>query len=230
MQSSVGILLIHGFGGSINEVAPLAAKLQQAGYMVACPTLKGHGGSPADMKSVTYQQWVASAEEEMEQIKGCDKIFFIGFSMGGLIALQLALKHNPAAIATINTPVYYWSVRQILSNIYHDIRSSTWHNIKRYTKAGNSLPFSAMWQFRQLLIATKKQLHRIHQPILIKQCKDDDTVQKKSASYLFHHISSVDKTLSWQPKGGHVVLLSPFAPKVITDITTFIHSQSLTTE
>ncbi len=44
MNDIYGCLVIHGFGGGIHEIKPLADHLSNAGYTVAYPKLKGHTG------------------------------------------------------------------------------------------------------------------------------------------------------------------------------------------
>ena len=113
-----GCLIIHGFGGNYDEISPLADHLKSRGYKVACPALAGHTGRRCDLKKAGYTDWIKSAERGfLDLAHRCQTVYIIGFSMGGLIAFNLALQHKVAGIVTINTPIYYWDVRKILSNI-----------------------------------------------------------------------------------------------------------------
>jgi Esterase/lipase len=99
-------LLIHGFGGGVHEVKPLAEHLISNGFEAVCPLLKGHSAARKDMQKVTYEDWIDSAEKELLTLKktGGD-IILIGFSMGGLIAFNFAYKYDVKTIITINTPI-----------------------------------------------------------------------------------------------------------------------------
>ena len=115
---NTGCLIIHGFGGNYDEISPLADHLKSRGYKVACPALAGHTGRRCDLKKAGYTDWIKSAERGfLDLAHRCQTVYIIGFSMGGLIAFNLALQHKVAGIVTINTPIYYWDVRKILSNI-----------------------------------------------------------------------------------------------------------------
>ena len=50
MENKVGCLLIHGFGGSPEEMDPLAEYLRNEGITTLSPVLKGHTG-----KNRTYR-------------------------------------------------------------------------------------------------------------------------------------------------------------------------------
>lgn len=114
-------LIIHGFGGGVHEVKLLSEYLIGLGYEVVCPVLKGHSASKKDMRESTYNDWIDSAEKELLRLKETgDEILLIGFSMGGLIAFNLAHKHNIKGIVTINTPIFYWNVYQVFLNLIHD--------------------------------------------------------------------------------------------------------------
>ena len=120
MNGIDGCLIIHGFGGGIFEIKPLADYLQNKGYIVVCPKLKGHTGIGRDMKSADYNDWIASAEEELINLmKKTQNIAIIGFSMGGMIAVHLACKYSIYTIVTINTPIYYWNILRYYINFSH---------------------------------------------------------------------------------------------------------------
>lgn len=103
-NNKLGCLIIHGFGGGIFEIESLAEHLTDRGYIAACPKLKGHTGIGKDMKTADYKDWISSAEAELIKLMEKTKnIAIIGFSMGGLIAVNLACKYDIKIIVTINT-------------------------------------------------------------------------------------------------------------------------------
>jgi carboxylesterase len=216
-------LIIHGFGGGVHEVKPLAEYLTALGYDVVCPILKGHSTTRHEMKKATYMDWIDSAERELLRLKEIgDEILLIGFSMGGLIAFNLASKHDIKAIVTINTPIFYWNIYQVFRNIADDVKNKKPNHIKRYLQAKKISPFLAMIQFLLLLHQTKPKLKKINCPILIIQAEDDDTVRRKSVDYINKHVSSDRKKICYFPKGGHLILLSPTAEQVMLCVEDFL--------
>jgi len=226
-NQSTGCLIIHGFGGNADEVSPLASRLKAQGYKVACPGLKGHTGRRSDLKRVGYTDWIKSAECGLvELMPDCRCVFIIGFSMGGLIAVNLALKYDIAGMVTINTPIHYWDIRMILSNIVRGLAGRDFGIIKRYSRAIVKFPVSALWNFRMLLNRTKPMLSDVVCPVLITQGVDDDTVRKSSAEYIFDNVNSQVKQLEFYENSGHLMLHGPAARDVIRDIEDFMGGAS----
>jgi carboxylesterase len=90
----VGILLIHGLGGTPHEMGYVANGLAKAGCTVSCPQLAGHCGTQEDMAATTWADWLMSAESAMLELrKACDGIVVGGLFTGAMLALLLAGRH-----------------------------------------------------------------------------------------------------------------------------------------
>lgn len=227
-SAQAGFLLLHGFGGNIEELRPLAAYLKKHSYRVECPPLKGHTGKREDLKKCTYQDWIASAQEGYDKLRTkCETLFLVGFSMGGLIAFQIAVKNRVDAVITLNTPIYYWDLKRVAINLFDDVRLREFNNIRRYIDSSRSLPFNAMLNFRLLLSRTKPILKEVTCPMFTAQALKDDTVRKSSADYIYSHAGSSCRKLEFYEESGHLILWSNEAEKVIKDILDFIEVNSL---
>lgn len=221
----VGVLLIHGFGGSIDEVAPLAAFLNARGIHTHCITLDGHAGSREALGRCSVGQWIATAQQGYDHLAPfCSQVFIVGFSMGGLLAIQLALRNPVLGIATLNTPITYWNVPQILSNIVTDLQQGESTHIRHYIHSGCKFPINALIQFKRLLGRTKTQLGALQCPVFIAQGLQDDTTAPKSARYIHRQLASILKPLHWYPDSGHLICHSPNAPQLFCDVLQFIQS------
>lgn len=87
----LGVLLIHGLGGTPVELRFVAQSLARAGYTVYCCQLSGHCGTPEELRRSTWHEWFASVEAAHDKLKEhCDVILAGGLSMGGILALRLA--------------------------------------------------------------------------------------------------------------------------------------------
>src|SRR5262245_501340 len=94
----VGILLIHGLGGTPVELRFIAQGLARAGHTVYCCQLAGHCGTPEELRRSTWREWSASVEAAHAKLaQHCDVILAGGLSMGGILALELAQK-RPAGV------------------------------------------------------------------------------------------------------------------------------------
>lgn len=202
-------LVLHGFGGGVHEVASLADILEKKGFIVACPTLKGHQGDLKEFGNSTYMEWIESPEAALDELESDgSKVAVIGFSMGGLIAANLAEKHELHSVVTINTPIYYWNLPQVASNLMDDFIGKKLDNTRRYLQAKRNSPIPSMLQFLMLLKASKPKINGIACPVLAIQARDDDTTRIRSASYIYSHVASDRKRLRYFSEGGHVILTS----------------------
>ncbi|MDF2677732.1 MAG: esterase [Bacillota bacterium] len=223
-NKKMGCLVIHGFGGGLHEVESLALFLNDTGYDVSCPKLKGHTGKRQDMKKATYEDWINSAEIELiKLLEQNSEVVIIGFSMGGLIATNLSLKYDIKAIVTINTPIYFWDIKRVFINLVNDIKNRNLNNFNRYLRANRNSPPIALFNFHKILKKTKPLFKEIKHPFLVIQAMDDDTVRNKSALYIYNNICSTMKEIKFYDKGGHLILLSESSKNVILDVGNFLN-------
>ena len=265
IESKPKILLIHGFGGGVHEVQPLADDLVAQGYQVACPVLAGHAplGGRVDRRILSrarWTDWVEDAHRELQHLVCATEsgqlqdssdsdvvatdsdVVVIGFSMGGLIAFQLAAQqsgNDPSAaqqsgddpalsgnriqsVITINTPIYYWNLLQVARNLLDDLGNRRLDHTRRYFRAKGNSPIPAMLEFLKLLRNTKRLLPRVNSPLLLLQAKDDDTVRLSSVNYLLSHLGSEQKSARFMKKGGHLILHSEQAQEVSDLVSAFL--------
>ena len=87
----LGVLLIHGLGGTPVELRFIAQALARAGHTTYCCQLTGHCGTPEELRRSTWREWCGSVEAAHDRLKDhCDIILAGGLSMGGILALHLA--------------------------------------------------------------------------------------------------------------------------------------------
>jgi carboxylesterase len=87
----LGVLLIHGLGGTPVELRFIAQALARAGHTTYCCQLTGHCGTPEELRRSTWREWYGSVEAAHDRLKDhCDIILAGGLSMGGILALRLA--------------------------------------------------------------------------------------------------------------------------------------------
>jgi carboxylesterase len=221
---TVGCLIIHGFAGDVQEVLPLARHLRELGYMIECPTLEGHGVNRRTLGRSTRKQWINSAEEAYKRLAmRADRIVVIGFSMGGLLAFQIASRYPVELLFTINTPYYYWDLRQAL----HNVRDNPRLHLPRYIRGMTRIPLRSMVQFRLLLGETKRLLPKVTCPCVILQAKRDDTVKWVSAEHLAK-IVGCQPAVAYFANSGHLLLLDKDAGAAIDFITRTLQERGLT--
>ncbi|MDD4772582.1 MAG: prolyl oligopeptidase family serine peptidase [Eubacteriales bacterium] len=215
-----GVLLIHGFAGSRDEVRTLYDKLTESNIYARMVAVKGHEGRPRDLARTTYRDWIESARTEYaDMIITCEKVVLAGFSAGGLIAVNLYREHECDKLITINTPVCYWNIRQIFKNIRTDFRKY----IPVYFRACTDKRPASLVNFLKLLYTTRRYFGEIECDMLIIQAADDDTSHYRSGKYIYDSVKGTKKLLT-PPRGGHGILTGEYREEVISEILTFINA------
>ena len=99
------LLLVHGLGGSWRSWSTILDALSIDRTVVAID-LPGHGASPADHDSGTFDGLVGSVERYIadNDLKGID---LVGSSMGGRIVLELARRGNDGNVVALD-PGGFW--------------------------------------------------------------------------------------------------------------------------
>lgn len=94
------VILLHGNGGSHNDLETTQRDLAQAGYMVYALDSRGQGAN-ARLSEYHYKD-MATDVYEFIKTKGLEKPAVFGFSDGGIIALQLEVMY-PGTLGAIAT-------------------------------------------------------------------------------------------------------------------------------
>src|ERR1700727_821399 len=103
------VLLLHGFTGHWRHWRPVLADLV-ARYEVIAPTLAGHNGGPAYPSGMSLKK-VADAGDSLERHLdelGVGTAHFVGNSMGGSLALELAKRGRARSVVAI-APAGGWT-------------------------------------------------------------------------------------------------------------------------
>ena len=94
------VILLHGNGGSHNDLETTHRELAQAGYMVYALDSRGQGANPR-LDEYHYKDMAADVYEFIK-LKGLEKPAIFGFSDGGIIALQLEVMY-PGTLGALVT-------------------------------------------------------------------------------------------------------------------------------
>jgi carboxylesterase len=105
----VGILLMHGLGGTPLDVKFVAQALNRAGHTVYCPLLVGHGGTVELLNTTTWVDWYRSVVDAHDALKErCDVTIAGGLSSGVLLALHLAAQRPQEVLGTLLFSPTFW--------------------------------------------------------------------------------------------------------------------------
>ena len=219
----VGFLLIHGFIGGPWDLKPLTVFLQGKGWETEVPVLRGHGEGRNNLRGVDWREWVEDVEASYDKLsRRCSDIVVIGYSMGGLLGTHVVLRKRVHAVVYINTPIYCLNFRTIVENIFKGLSGGNSTRLRKYIRNCVATPPGAVLQFSRLMKRMRGKMEGVDVPVLIVQGLEDDTVQPRSARYIFDQVQSPVKRLYIIPKMGHLITGGDFGEEVCCAVAEFL--------
>lgn len=225
-----GALLIHGFTGSPSEMRLLGEHLHRAEYTVFAPRLCGHGTTPEDMASTSWHHWYGSVLDAYHLLSSlCDEIVVIGLSMGGLLALELAVNQQVSKVISLSAPIYiaekrlpWLPVAALFTSFVPKRRKPIAGIDSRYSVCYKRTPLKSVKSLLKLIRHVSGQLAQVTQPLLIVQSRAERTVVPASAQFIYDHVLTDCKKLVWLEKSGHIVTLDRERETVFAEIDQFL--------
>ena len=221
--SDVMVLLFHGFTGTPSELEYVGREInRREGWSVFIPCLPGHCTSPYDLEKIRQDDWIKGAEKHFLELREQYRTVFVGgLSMGGLIALKLAMKYRSIpAIVTIASPMK-------LKNKFDDMLLKTFAMLDleipfHHRKNGRDIhfppptfqfvdykwfPLSAAVELYKLILHVRFGLNQVSNPILVLHSLSDNTAHPESAKIIYGRVSSKIKEIFYFQDSYHVIPL-----------------------
>ena len=222
-DSNICVIAIHGFSSAPKEMEKLALFLNSKNLNVYIPRLDGHGITPENLKTKTWQDWYNSISRAitLASLK-YEKVFIVGFSTGGLLGLLSTKKHYKefCGLICINAALNLNDIR--IKTLLPAL--SLWNDLVKAFNEGkyqkeyvDNYPqnpdinydkyyIDSIAQLNLLMKKTKKNLQKIQKPLLIIQAKDDPVVNPISAYEIFNEVKSTNKTIKMIDSSSHVIV------------------------
>ncbi len=226
-----GVLLSHGFTGSPASMTPWGRQLAALGHTVRAPRLPGHGTTWKDMNTKRWPDWYGEVDAALTELRAtCDQVIVAGLSMGGCLALRLA-ETRPAdidAIVLVNPainlsrfdlkllPVLKWLVPS-MPGIGNDIKLAGQDEV-----GYDRTPLKALASQLQMWKATRADLGKITQPLLIFQSAEDHVLDATSIDLIRAGVSSAVTELVALPESYHVATIDNDAQLIFDRTAAFI--------
>ena len=221
-RDASAVLLVHGFLSGPGELRSLGERLHAGGVHVLGVRLKGHGTSPWDLRSRNWHDWAASVERGFDILKAFSQnIHIVGFSTGGLLALNHAAQQPQAGIrsvTSVSAPVHFRNKNMIfVPLLHHANRLVSWVTSEglvpfRPNKPENPelnyqhIPIRALYQLQQFIDHLTENSIKINADVHLFQGNRDPVVDPRSVDTLNELIEADSKTLTLLESDIHGVV------------------------
>lgn len=232
-----GVLLIHGYMASPEEMSPLHESLVLDGYTVYSVRLAGHGTSPYDLETRSWEEWYRSVRVGVSVITNLtDRFFVCGFSMGGLLAWHLAAQGHPklsgivsisAAMRLVNRSSMLAPAIDFIGGVmkFFGAKKGPVQFVKNNPENPHinyfRNPIHGIDQLLELADVVRGELSRVEIPALILQGGGDPTVDPESATEYYSAVNSDVKGLVWIDSPYHGIVYRG-GDEVIEQVSRFI--------
>ncbi len=144
--SEVGALLIHGFMGSPKELRPIGEQLAAGGINVHCILLPGFGPQISRLATIKRAEWLEAACRAWDDVCARYKrTILLGYSMGGAIAIHLAVRRAPDRLVLLAPFIRIADRRAIVLPLLQYVM----REFKPYEKADFNSP-QVRWDFQHI--------------------------------------------------------------------------------
>jgi carboxylesterase len=233
-----GVVVVHGFTGNPNSTRPLGQRLAAEGYQVEVPRLPGHGTDVRDLGRTRYGDWVAAAEEVVEQVAArTDHLVLVGLSMGGTLTLDIASRRpdlvdgavvinaqilDPDQLLAKLAPL----LQHVLPYVPRDAAGLPSDDIARPSADERAYPMVSAKAAQSLireLPRVRSQLPQLTQPLLVAYAPQDHSVPAKNSRALRELIGGAGHVTELElPRSYHVATLDYDAPLLEDQVVRFV--------
>lgn len=227
----VGVLVIHGFTGSVYSVRDWALNFTPQ-HSVVVPALPGHETTWEDLSATTWQQWYTHVANLLTELAATHhRVVVAGFSMGGALALRLAEAEPELVdgVVVVNPALSLHNRAARVASVLRHAVKSTGAVGSDVAKVGvdelayQRTPTAGVAQLNRLMRLTKRNLHKITAPVLVLRSRQDHVVSRTSHELIMERCQGAVETVVLA-RSYHVATLDHDAPVVFTRSRDFVNA------
>lgn len=233
-KKPLGVLILHGFTGSLDTVKGLVPTVERLGLPYRMPVMRGHGTRYEDLEGVGPAEWYADAEAALlDLLQEAEKVVVVGLSMGGLVTLNLALRHPEQlkAMVLIAPAIRFADplvgLTPLLRLVFRFWDSPNSFVDKERAKACTNytkFPTATFSKMLDYACETERRLGEIRVPAVVLHSKKDQIIHPISAKLLEERLGSPEKRVIWFERSGHEMLQDLESEAVVEAVGTYLES------
>ena len=232
-SSKSGVYILHGFTSTTYEVKDLAEFLGNKGNCTVANNLPGHGTSINDCNRIKYQHWFDKVKNDVAELSSkCDKIFVIGNSMGGVLALYLASLfpiNGFVAAGTVLKFNNHFTTNYIIPIICHFLPSRPKNKFNKSNSVKfygyESYPLKALNQFKKMNNKIIPLIKKIKAPGMFIHSKSDGLSIKENLDIIKRNVTKGNIKTFFVDKAHHNMFdKSPDQKLIFNEVLQFLNS------
>lgn len=217
------LVLAHGLGEHSGRYVNVVERLVPKGITIYAPDFRGHGKSDGKRGHVlSFGEYLEDlhpiVEKALKEKKPGMKCFLLGHSMGGLIAINYAIRRqttidgliisSPSLGVAVKVPAIKAALGKVMSSLWpglslnNELDASKISHDDKVVIAYKNDPLvhnrvSARWftEFLSAMENANKEAHNIKVPVLMQIAGDDHLVNAGASKSFFGKLAIKDKTL-----------------------------------
>ncbi|NIM47411.1 MAG: alpha/beta fold hydrolase [Candidatus Aenigmarchaeota archaeon] len=203
----IGVLFIHGYTDSLWQIRHLARELHQKGVTCMGICLPGHGTTPEDLLNFTTSDWLSSTKRALVDLrKFCQKVYVVGVSLGGNLALSLAAKDPNLVdgLICVGTPMFIKN-QELFKFLIPIVSKFKKFWPKRIPESKKELcrrvgiydkfPLKSVLEVIEFVDKNRVEVAKVKIPVLIIHVGEKLYVDPKSYQYLYDNLNSKKKEI-----------------------------------
>jgi carboxylesterase len=236
-RGRTGVLLVHGFTASPQELHEMGRYLAGEGFTTLGVRLAGHGTSIENMARTRWQDWLHSVEDGCSLLSDhCDQLFLGGFSTGGVLSLILSTIYRVDGIIAMSTPnalppipilKLIYPLLSFLGPLLPNIPKGPpdWYEPEAQEQrvAYDHYPPEAIYQFGQLVDHLENVLPEVHAPILLMHSTNDGFIPVEQMYAIYNAIGSTHKETFTVDRSNHIITCDAERRQVFMRASDFIN-------
>lgn len=227
-RRDLGVVLLHSFTGSSRDMKLLGPALNQHGFTVYAPVLRGHrdrsyagpllGGNPDD--------WWVDVQAAVKRVhRECTHVAVFGLSLGGVLAMRaIADLPEVAGGGVMAAPILDGSP------FFADTVAGYFDYVERFTQQeiDRSALTPAIAQqnaaIRHFAHGVARKMATIDKPVFIAQGGADQVIDPHTAERTATALSNALVDYHFYPHAQHIITVDPVHVQLETDINNFLQT------
>lgn len=215
-----GVLAIHGWSGTPQEVLPVVNVARELGLAALAPLLPGHGTHADDLAKTTFTDWSNAGRDALHRMATPDEpCVLAGLSLGSVVAMHLAITEPERVLslillanATFLTSPFPTLALAAVDRLHlpdfsipkseSDIADP---EARRTNLTYSAQPVHSAIEVLRAGERVRRGLHHIRCPVFIAHGALDRVCPAANAEWVARRVGSEDRTVLLLPRSRHII-------------------------